>query len=76
MGAAAEFESATTRLSEAQDALAAGDAEAAVRRALEAEADGRLAELTVLAARADARRALYREVRALRVRVDSAQSIR
>ncbi|MDT0632436.1 DUF4398 domain-containing protein [Rubrivirga sp. S365] len=70
--AAVELRAATTRLDEAEQALAGGDAVGASRFAREAFVDGQLAELTVLAARARRARALYDEVRALRAEVDTA----
>ena len=72
--APAELRAATTRLSRAEDALAAGDAGQAARLAREAAVDAQLAEVTVLAARARTTRSLYDEVRALRARADSAMA--
>ena len=69
-----ELRAATTRLARAEAALAEDDPAAAVRHAREAAVDGRLAELTVLAARAREAGALYREVRALRALADTAMT--
>ena len=69
-GAPTEFRAATSRLGQAQDALAAGERAQAARLGREAAVDGRLAEATVLAARARLRLALSAEVRALREAID------
>ena len=72
-GAPTQFRAATSRLGQAQDALAAGERAQAARLAREAAVDGRLAEATVLAARARTRLALSAEVRALREAIDGAE---
>ena len=65
-----ELRAASDRLARAEAALAAGDTVQAARLAREAAIDGRLADVTVLAARARRVRQLYDEVRTFDVEVD------
>ena len=67
-----ELRAATLRLERAERAAAAGDAVGAERLAREAALAARLADVTVLARRADGAGSLYRELRALRAEVDRA----
>ncbi len=69
--APAELRAATSRLMQAEAALADGDAERAARISREATIDARLAEATVLASRARTRASLADELRALRAALAS-----